>query len=130
MEYYNYQAPCFLAPLRIIVSAITPASTAALMGSNILFHINWIGYSTQQIDKNSTSRYQSRYAHQANVLKANNTTAPTTTICATVAPNMTSIRRSIFLSTKASANIATTTKNAIRTAPNKEISDTIIYLIN
>ena len=59
---------------------------------------------------------------------ANNTTAPTMTICAIVAPNMTNMRRSIFLSTKASVIIATITRTAIRAAPHNEISFTIYIL--
>jgi hypothetical protein len=50
--------------------------------------------------------------------------ATTTAICATVAPNITIIRRSICLSKKANAIIATITTHATMAAPHKEISDT------
>ena len=51
------------------------------------------------------------------------------TICATVAPNMTNMRRSILLSEKANATIATNTTHATIAAPHNEISDTNIILI-
>jgi hypothetical protein len=47
-------------------------------------------------------------------------------ICATVAPNITNIRRSIFLSMKASTIHAAITKSATTAAPHNEISDTNI----
>jgi hypothetical protein len=50
-------------------------------------------------------------------------------ICATVAPNITNMRRSILLSKMASAIVAIKTTHATMAAPHNDISDTNIVIL-